>query len=388
LGAYVGSARIFAVMYAPAPAADGPELSAIIALMAADAAAVDETVVRELGPAAIPDGFQGGPTGANHAAVADAMPSRSLLPTPTLSFLSGSAAVQESGQTLLLLPTVTPAPPTQQARAFVAPPPSAGVFTASVSAAGLDTTAAVHANPAAGCSIAAPPDALGLDPFYGKFCSVYGLPVIASAGVPDLALQRAWQTVVMMLDGIAQAEEIRQAISANGVRIVIMSVHQVTTDIPEYRELYTTFPGIDWNTRTRGIGATAEIPVLAVGEENVLCYANDQWFGQNLLVHEFAHAIKNLGLDVIDPGFHTELARIYRHALDAGLWAGTYAASDVEEYWAEGVRVYFRQDGGPNAPGGQRYPADTRAELEEYDRELFNLIASVFGDREPVVRCP
>jgi hypothetical protein len=280
-----------------------------------------------------------------------------------------------------LLPTVTPTAPA------LAPDPTP-VIEAVAAVQSVYFAVASTSSSAGSCWVANPPDALALDPFYSKYCSAGGIPIVASAAVPDQALQRAWAIVTQMLDGLSQAEEIRASITRLAVRIGIIGAGQLTTDMPEHRDLYTLFPGIDWNNRARGVGATPQIPLLSIAEENLLCYPEDRWIGQNILVHEFAHAIKNLGLDVVNPGFHAELQDIYRRGLDAGLWAGTYVGSSIEEYWAEGVRIYFQVAPPAGVPGGQPYPANTRAELQVYDPELYGIIERIFGPRDGIPLCP
>jgi hypothetical protein len=60
----------------------------------------------------------------------------------------------------------------------------------------------------------------------------------------------------------------------------------------------------------------------------------------------------------------------------------------VEEYWAEGVRIYFQTGLDVNAPYGLPYPANTRDELQAYDPELYWIVESIFGPRDGVPLCP
>jgi hypothetical protein len=320
-------------------------------------------------------------------------------PTPTseveLVITAEDAAGPKAEMAVSLVPTPTPdteavtAPrpaeppmaPTPIIKAAPAPAPMAVN-------SGAPAALLANQSPSEGCQITNPPDSLGLDPFYKKYCSVQGLSIIASAEVSDLALQQAWESINHMLNGIAQVEEIKNSMAGLGIGIGIIGVHQAATDMPQHRNLSTLFPGVDWNNRTRAIGATVQIPLLSVAEENLLCQANNRWPGQNLLVHEFAHAIKNLGLDFVNPQFHIELQSIYQRAVDAGLWAGAYTISDVEEYWAEGVRIYFQTELDVNVPYGLPYPANTRDELQAYDPELYRMVESIFGLRDGVPLCP
>lgn len=297
-----------------------------------------------------------------------------LLPTPTVSSLPAMAPEVKP----VLLPTVTPT-----LQPVTIPEQTLALATDQ----GQPAPVAALSNVSGPCWVESPPPSLGLDPFYAKYCSALGIPIVASGDVPDGALLRAWEIVTQMVNGMVQAEDIRTSIIARSTRIGVIGAMQVTTDMPEHRSLYALFPAVDWNTRARGVGATPDIPLLSIGEENLLCYPGDRWVGQNVLVHEFAHTIKNMGLDFVNPGFHAELQRAYARALEAGLWPDTYVSSNADEYWAEGVRLYFQIETA-GVPSGQSYPANSRAELQGYDPELYRLVASVFGAHGGISPCP
>ena len=60
-----------------------------------------------------------------------------------------------------------------------------------------------------------------------------------------------------------------------------------------------------------------------------------------------------------------------------GLWKGTYAMSNMSEYWAEGVQSWFDTN---RQNDSSHNHVDTRAELKSYDPALAKLIEEVFGD--------
>src|SRR5437899_1353200 len=66
----------------------------------------------------------------------------------------------------------------------------------------------------------------------------------------------------------------------------------------------------------------------------------DRYPQENILIHEFAHVIHEMGLNALDDEFDGRLLKTYRQAIDNGLWKGTYAATNHKEYWAEGVQSY------------------------------------------------
>jgi hypothetical protein len=94
------------------------------------------------------------------------------------------------------------------------------------------------------------------------------------------------------------------------------------------------------------------------------------------LIHEFAHAIHEMGLAKLDDDFNRRLKETYDRAMADGLWKGKYAATNHHEYWAEGVQSYF----GTNRQNDHDHNhVDTREELAEYDPALSKLIAEQFG---------
>ena len=228
-----------------------------------------------------------------------------------------------------------------------------------------------------------PPTSLGLDAFYKKYLDADGLPIVASEKVPDEALHRARAIIDELL---AERPDIRNTLAGLGIRVAIISKTEVTTDIPEYSDLYEAFPGTDWDTRARGLGATFARPAVSAGEENILCYGDDPYPNEDVLVHEFAHTILNMGVEQQAGGreFKERLKAAYDAAVDAGLWEYTYAGSNVEEYWAEGVQSWYGLD---DPPGSIHNDVNTRQELEEYDSALADLIREVLGDGEVTSSC-
>jgi hypothetical protein len=229
-----------------------------------------------------------------------------------------------------------------------------------------------------------PPAALELSPFYEKYIDAGGIPVVSSHRVPDLALFKAREIIDGML---RKRPDIRRSIIAHQGRVAIIARSEVTTHIPEYADLYEQEPGEDWNVRARGLGATVERPVTSAGAENVLCSVDDVYHaGQNTLVHEFAHTIHKLGLEFVDPTFDESLQNAYSDAITHKRWAGTYAATHPNEYWAEGVLAFYDAKAEASRPDGNR--VNRREELRAYDPALYQLIAAVFAEDDWRPTCP
>ncbi len=216
-----------------------------------------------------------------------------------------------------------------------------------------------------------PPEHMNLNPIYEKFVSAEGYPIVGSMGVNDYALKEAAFLVRGML---AHRPDVKAAMVAGGSRLIVMAHDEFTTDVPEHAHLR---PKDYWDRRARGLGGSPTDPVCSCGEENLLGFPGDPYAAENILIHEFAHNMHFRGLIVVDTTFDDRLERVYRDALEAGLWDGTYASTNSREYFAEGVQSWF---GTNRPPDGDHNHVDTRMELLDYDPGLAALCAEVFGN--------
>src|SRR5262249_45526100 len=144
--------------------------------------------------------------------------------------------------------------------------------------------------------------------------NVGGLPIVSSEKVSDFALLEAAYLINQML---SERPDILKALADNKVRFAVMAWSELTTDIPEHSDLQ---PGKYWDRRARGLGSTKRRPAVSCGEENLLNYPGDPYAKENILIHEFAHAIHQMGLNTIDETFDERLRKTYRRTMDKGLW--------------------------------------------------------------------
>ena len=221
--------------------------------------------------------------------------------------------------------------------------------------------------------VAEPPEELrrqlNLAPFYKKCLTPGGFAIVSSDKVSDFALCEAAYIVNSMLAG---RDDVRQALIKNKVRLAVMAPTELTCDIPEHSDLT---PPAYWNRRARGLGSTPARPAVSCGEENVLALSGDPYSTESIVVHEFAHAIHDMGLTSVDPTFDPRLKAIFREAMDEGLWKGKYAATNHHEYWAEAVQSWF----GTNRENDHDHNhVNTRDELKEYDPRIAKLVEETF----------
>ncbi|KAL4229013.1 hypothetical protein ACF0H5_012051 [Mactra antiquata] len=122
-------------------------------------------------------------------------------------------------------------------------------------------------------------------------------------------------------------------------------------------------------------------------DDNILCNSNDPYHGtNNILVHEFAHTIKNYGLSSAQK---SQVNAAYNYAKQYRLWADYYPMSTVEEYWAVGSSVYFATDHQMYRGTGNHLDlcngnnfctteAAARYHIYSVDPNLYNILTTVY----------
>jgi alpha-glucosidase len=221
-------------------------------------------------------------------------------------------------------------------------------------------------------AIAPPPAALAYDGFYTKCVYFQGLPILASDKVEDRALRTIVATFGRMLAKVPKGT--MAALVEAGCHYSIIAEEEGQTDLPEYADLRND-PKMDWNKRARGLGGQ----YTSGGEENILEYPTDRYYGESIYIHEFAHTLDQYGFSKVVPNFRRDLREAYDKALAEGLWKQTYAATNPAEYWAEGVQSYFDCNRSATPPNGIHNEIYNRKGLRTYDPRLFALLDRCFG---------
>lgn len=222
-----------------------------------------------------------------------------------------------------------------------------------------------------------------LDPWYQKYVDCDGLPVLSSRRVKDEALLQVCYIARHMLSRIPKAKD--EMIKCH-FRIGVVAYTENITDLPECKMMPIWWPDTDWDARGRGYGATLAIPVMSIGEENVIRIPNfnERYWDQSIMVHEFAHNV-DFALRRIDSKFRDSLESAFSNAGKEGLWKGSYSMTNSEEYFAEGAQAWFNACSivVPNRGGkGGSFNLKNRAQLKDYDPRLYDLCASVFPEEE------
>lgn len=213
--------------------------------------------------------------------------------------------------------------------------------------------------------------------FFRKYVDCGGIAVRSSAAVADSALRLACDKIATMLKNIPK---VRSALVQRGAELHVIGRNEVTSDLPEFRQrrgvLYTDNRGrlTTIDERTRGMGGL----LSSCGEENILHLPDDRYEGQDVCIHEFAHAIMDYGISAKQ---RQAIYDQYAKAMSAALWHNAYAATNGKEYWAELSMWYFGSHGarrrGSDTPEG-----DGPEALRRYDPGGFSRLQATYGGIE------
>lgn len=246
--------------------------------------------------------------------------------------------------------------------------------------AAVPTPVLVSGEDRRGCVVGPVPHNLSVHPFYEKYCDAGGIPILSSQDVEDRALQQAYYLISNML---APIPEVRAQLLDGCAYIAIIGTWEELTALPEYSRMDSDY----WDQQARALGGSPRNPLTSAPEENLVCARRDRYYGESILVHEFAHTIHLLGLGPRYDTFTSELTDLYDAALAQGLWANTYAGANAEEYWAEGVQSYFNTNLTSNPSDGVHNQVATRDELSIYDPGLYQFISRFFRDFDWTPTC-
>jgi hypothetical protein len=247
-------------------------------------------------------------------------------------------------------------------------------------------------------SVIPPPARFKIDPYYTKFAYAREFPVLGSNKVSDEAMLKANDTVRKMF---AYRHDILKALIAENVHLVVLGRDEALSELPELQGSKNV-AGFD---HVRYLDYTPSLKLMVVPEENVLGLTTDRFAGKDMVVSEFARALyRATGLRPVDPEFDKrrqkqqyelrvirldvtfdqKLQKLYDESKGKGLWRGTPAARDRDEYWVAGVEAYFDATGANPPPIGAERPINTREALKAYDPGLHALVHDTMAYQDHV----
>ena len=197
------------------------------------------------------------------------------------------------------------------------------------------------------------------------------IPIVCGSNVNDLAMQQA----KLQCSYIANTPAILNMLRQQRIHIVIFGNSEYPDVIPGWD------PKLDATRYAGGYGPNMPGASCGIHMGDILNNTFDRYPTENIVIHEFGHAVIDFGLDKLFPGFKANVAAVWERAKTKGLWKNTYAISNASEYWAEGVQSYFNLNGkGPEAGDGTHNHVNTRALLKTYDPEFYDILHNVYGD--------
>jgi hypothetical protein len=245
-------------------------------------------------------------------------------------------------------------------------------------------------------------------PYYEKNIRTQsGVWVRASEFVHQSTIEEAARMIDVVLSAAPSSLTTRMA-SSN--QFVVFGPGEHSYNIPEHRSIFLRD---NWNRAEGYGGSTAAASSANVWRYHALPAAQrtiypaeyrSQYANESLLAHEFGHGIMNPGMNgaaVVNAGSPTnmnnELRAIRSHVITLPenptqptgrrRWQGpttgsfTYMSSNVDEFAATGVSIWFDAMADSNGWGEVRGPVSHREELRRYCPPTYNFFARVLPEQ-------
>ena len=216
------------------------------------------------------------------------------------------------------------------------------------------------------------------------------VPIRAPDGVRREALLEAHRRLVRAWGRLPNALARMRAL---GVECHIIPADRPSSSLPSHAHMWSSADEQhrrDFDERTRGTGGA----FCSVGEENLLCTSEDarvrlsdpRYGGRDILAHESAHTLMDLGLD--DAQRRRIRAAFVESVEEQGRWTRAsgeraYAGTNESEYFAELTMWYF---GSRGEYVDAEVPASGREALRAYDPRGCELLESIYsGSVDPTI---
>lgn len=221
---------------------------------------------------------------------------------------------------------------------------------------------------------------LSITDFYKKSKAVNGIIVKGSNSIDDLSLTRASETIDKM---ISKRADIRARMITNKADVVVIAQNENYCDIPEARSLKNTktFDGRSFCSICGGGGVIGR-PITTVCEDNLLKTKKDPYHGtEDILTHEFAHAMHLLGMNDEDK---RELTSLYTDAKSKGIFEknskneATYMMANEQEFFACLSAAWFGVHN-PKSPSVSQELVN-RESIKEKLPDMYEFMKSIYPE--------
>lgn len=201
-------------------------------------------------------------------------------------------------------------------------------------------------------------------PEYTQVTEAAGIAIVANDRVSLRAIQAAKATVERFFAG----NDLETPLAADGAYVIVVASGQGVLDLPEFRCLDNA-GARNFFDHVCGVADRADYPVVTVNEDDLLGRPTGPCGGIDILYHELGHLVMGWALP---PADYFDVRQLYADAIAAGKYRDDYAATNANEYFAEGTQAYFLH----TDPAGRR----NRDWLRSYDPNLYQLLARTYGE--------
>ncbi len=211
-----------------------------------------------------------------------------------------------------------------------------------------------------------------------------GIIVKADDTVAHSSLEKAAEQIDIELGKTENG--IAANMKAYNCSLAVYSPHENVYMIPEHRywfnkDMYDV-EGYGGNTYNNCVSSIAEQNIIRTLDNTDDWYQNTMYRNENILIHEFGHCVKSVGMDLLeDQTLHNEYIAAYEHAKKQGLWPNSYAISNEDEFFATMCAIWFNSMEEVENWDGVRGPVNTREELRQYDPQTYEVFAKILPDQ-------
>ncbi len=191
-----------------------------------------------------------------------------------------------------------------------------------------------------------------------------GIAIVGNASVDPSAMDEAALTVARVF----QDNDLEVPLADEGAYVIVASAKQGVLDLPEFKCMDTS-ANQEFFSHVCGVADRADYPVVTVNELDLLGKRSGPCAGLNILYHELGHLVQGWTLG---PADYVDVRLFYQDAISAGKYRRDYANTNPDEYFAEATQAYFLS----TDPEGRH----DRDWLEDYDPQIFELVARLYGD--------
>ena len=207
-----------------------------------------------------------------------------------------------------------------------------------------------------------------------------GIAIAAHRDVSDDALLAAGTQIGPMLENLPGAAVVNMRNA--GAELRVLGKSQLTSDMPDLRhwrgQVWEKSSGKTLDERARGLGGIS----CLCAEENILALPSDRHKDhRRVCVHEFAHVVHRVG---VDARAKRCITAAYKRAKAADLWAGCYAMTNEQEFFAELSMWYFGSRGDFGKLKEQHAMLRGREWLQAYDPSSYRLLHRLYSGERSV----